>query len=56
MTRGSPKRKADARWPVSTLGPLEPVKRLLRQDAVLTDALDFKELAIDLVTKIAQVG
>ena len=35
---------------------LEPVECLLRQDALLTDVLDFKELAVDLVTKIAQVG
>src|SRR6266849_2800823 len=28
---------------------LEPVERLLRQDALMADALDFQELAIDLV-------
>ena len=30
---------------------LEPVERLLGQDAVVTDALDFEELAIDLVRR-----
>ena len=37
-------------------GGLEPVEGVLGEDALLTHALDFEELAIDLVTKIAQMG
>ena len=36
-------------------GALEPVERLLRQDAVVTDAFDFEEFPIDLVPEFAQV-
>jgi hypothetical protein len=35
---------------------LESVEGVLGEDAVLTDALDFEQLAIDLVTQIAQMG
>ena len=56
MTRGSPKRSAETRWPVSTRRALEPVERVLGQDAVVTDALDFEQFAIDLVPEVAQVG
>ena len=35
---------------------LESVERLLGEDALLTHALDFQELAIDLVTEIAEMG
>ena len=34
---------------------LEPIERLLRQDALMTDAFDFQKLAIDLVAEVAQV-
>src|SRR5712692_10898951 len=33
---------------------LEPVKGVLREDAVMTDALDFEEPAIDLVAQFAE--
>ncbi len=35
---------------------LEPVQRVLGQDALMTDALHFEHLAIDVVPQIAQVG
>ena len=35
---------------------LEPVERVLGQDAVVTDALDFEELAIDLVAESRRCG
>ena len=35
---------------------LQAVERVLGQHAVVTDALDFEELAIDLVAEVAQVG
>ena len=42
MTRGSPKRSAETRWPVSTVGLLEAVERVLSQHAVMTEAFDFE--------------
>ena len=56
ITRGSPKRSAEARWPASTVGLLEPVERVLGQHALVTDAFDLEQFAIDLVTEVAQVG
>ena len=35
---------------------LQPIKRLLRQYALMTDALNFQKLAIDLVAEVAQMG
>ncbi len=35
-------------------GLLEPVEGVLGQDALMTDALDFEELAIDLIAQVPQ--
>jgi hypothetical protein len=35
---------------------LETVESVLREHALMTDAFDFQELAIDLLPEIAQVG
>ena len=35
---------------------LESIQAVLREHAVVTDALDFQELAIDLLPEVAQVG
>jgi hypothetical protein len=50
--------KAQGRGPLARFHRrgLEPVEGVLAEDALLTDAFDFEELAIDLVTKIAQMG
>ena len=56
MTRGSPKRRADTRCPNCDRRLLESIQAVLREHAVVTDALDFQELAIDLLPEVAQVG
>jgi hypothetical protein len=36
-------------------GPLEPIERVLRKNALMADAFDFEELAINLVAELAQM-
>ena len=36
-------------------GALEPIERVLRQHALVADAFDFEELAIDLVAEVAEM-
>ena len=55
MTRGSPKRRAEVALARFHGRGLEPVEGVLGQDALVTHAFDFEELAIDLVAEIAQM-
>ena len=51
-----PKAKGRHALPRGDRRLLESVERVLREHAVVTDALDFQELAIDLLPEVAQVG
>ena len=55
MTRGSPKRKAETRCPADDGRLLQTVEGVLGEHAVVTDALDFEELAIDLLAEVAEM-
>src|SRR5713226_5978295 len=52
MTRGSPKRKAEARWPVSRVGCWSRS----RASCVMTHAFDFEEPVIHLVTELPETA
>jgi hypothetical protein len=52
MTRGSPKRRHALR--ALEGGALEAIERVLRQDAVVTEPLDFEAFAIDLLSEVAK--
>lgn len=52
--RGSAKRSPEARWPARSTGPIDPLKGLLGEDAVVTEALDFEQPAVRAEADCAQ--
>jgi hypothetical protein len=36
-------------------GPLEPIEGILGQHALVTDAFDFQELAVDLIPQVPEM-
>ena len=55
MTRGSPKRNAETRCPAITVGCCRRSNGVLGEHTVVTDVLDFEELAIDLLAEVAKM-
>ncbi len=54
ITRGSPKRRADTRWPGWRGRLLQAIERVLGEDAAVTEPPDFEEFAIDLLPEVAE--